>query len=244
MAVRNPFVPPKMAKAAWTKMVADRDQISRVMALKRLEKIPEAIDANGYVDTVVADRLIKARTDPMKRAIAKTNGRKGGRPKKGSGRSKRSTKMSTDVEEYDPNITVDDEGCFSDEDLVTATAAVLPISGTIPSDLEGLEDENKFGFEKARRLREWNRLRAEKMDLDEREGKLVPLDQERSAWAVCARTLRDEIMSLPDSISEQLAAMEDPRAIRTFLKGILHGLLSTKLPDAVTRAMKKATKVA
>lgn len=74
--------------------------------------------------------------------------------------------------------------------------------------------------------------RREKLEYEREAGKLVNAEQLRAEYFAAGRQLRDGIMSVPDRISAQLAAITDPHEVHRLLHHELQQALQKVVDDA------------
>ena len=90
--------------------------------------------------------------------------------------------------------------------------------------LETLED--------AQRRKEVALANTRELEYAEKIGELVPVAEMEQAWANIGQVFRDSLLSLPEKIAPQLAALTDARQIRDFLKTNFGHILAN-IPDRV-----------
>lgn len=73
-------------------------------------------------------------------------------------------------------------------------------------------------FAQARAVRELYAARLARLEFEERQGKLVSVDQMKVEIFRKARQVRDRMMAIPGRVADQLAGETDARAIRTVLE--------------------------
>ena len=92
------------------------------------------------------------------------------------------------------------------------------------------EDEGSpFGasqYTKARAVREHYQARLAKIDYEERVGKLVSRDEVTVAAFTKARTVRDNLLNIPDRVAAMLAAEDDPTEVHRILADEIRKALS------------------
>lgn len=86
-------------------------------------------------------------------------------------------------------------------------------------------------YNRARAAREVYRARNEKIDLDEREGRLVSVDAVRVEAFRVHRQVRDSILTIPDRCSHELAAMTEPNEVHAYLLRQLNDALRKMAAD-------------
>lgn len=76
-------------------------------------------------------------------------------------------------------------------------------------------------YHKARAVKEFYAARLAKLDFEEREGKLVSIDEINVQHFNRARRLRDRMLMIPRRLSAQLAAESDARVVEEMLAGAI-----------------------
>jgi hypothetical protein len=82
-------------------------------------------------------------------------------------------------------------------------------------------------FQKARAVKEFYAARLTRMGHDEREGKLVNLDEIKVRHFMRASQLRDRLLIIPHSLAAQLTAETDARTV----EGMLDAAICEALED-------------
>lgn len=77
----------------------------------------------------------------------------------------------------------------------------------------------------SRAIREAYQARLARLDYEERTGTLVSTEQVRSAAFARARSVRERLLTLPERVASELAAITDPRGIREVLESELQQAL-------------------
>ena len=92
-------------------------------------------------------------------------------------------------------------------------------------------------FQKARAAREFYNAKIAELEFHERAGKLVSADRVKAESFKIGRRVRDSLMSVPERVAAELAAMTEPRTISIYLKEQIAAALKDlgDLNDVVTR---------
>lgn len=96
-------------------------------------------------------------------------------------------------------------------------APELEAEVTNPDELK-IDPNKKLTFSEARTLKENYSARLAKIKFEEESGRLIPAEQAKSDAFRLSRTVRNQILALPDRISAELASMTDAHAINLKLK--------------------------
>ena len=97
------------------------------------------------------------------------------------------------------------------------TAQEVEPEPTSPDELK-IDPNKKLTFSEARTLKENYSARLAKIKFEEESGRLIPAEQAKSDAFKLSRTVRNQILALPDRISAELASMTDAHAINLKLK--------------------------
>ena len=89
-------------------------------------------------------------------------------------------------------------------------------------------------YAEARRYREIARAALTRLDLEERQGRLLPVERVIAEQSRALRTVRDRVLALPDRIAAGLAATADLGETRRILEAALRGALG-EAADATER---------
>ena len=109
---------------------------------------------------------------------------------------------------------IDPEEADADWDRETSPAR-RPIAPPIESDSSG--QLAGLNYAQARAARELYAARIARLDFEERNGKLVSVDQMKVEIFRKARQVRDRMLAIPGRVAARLAAETDARAIRKVL---------------------------
>lgn len=74
------------------------------------------------------------------------------------------------------------------------------------------------------------------IELSEKQGKLIEVDAAATLWASVGQIIRDGLLSLPERIAPELAALTDQRQVRDQLRDELRKVLAN-FPDAIHKAV-------
>jgi len=94
-----------------------------------------------------------------------------------------------------------------------------------PEPPEKKGDDGLLSFNMAKRATENYRAMSARLEFEERAGLLGPVQDMTDAALECARTARDQVLAIPDRVSEILAAETDPAQV--------HELLTVELMNAL-----------
>jgi hypothetical protein len=87
----------------------------------------------------------------------------------------------------------------------------------------------KVSANEARRRKETALAELRELEVQQKRGELVKVEDVRNAWATVVRTIRDGVMRIPDKCAPAIAAAADAREVRTLLaaecESILKGLV-------------------
>lgn len=87
------------------------------------------------------------------------------------------------------------------------------------------------GFAKLREQREELVIARERLDLEERAGRLIPVEPVRSQWFQAGKMIMDRLLVLPNRIAAELAACTDPLLIASRLDEELRTALEAFTSD-------------
>jgi phage terminase Nu1 subunit (DNA packaging protein) len=87
-------------------------------------------------------------------------------------------------------------------------------------------------LEAAQARKEMALANTRELEYAEKIGELVPVAEMEQAWANVAQVFRDSLLSLPEKIAPQLAALTDARQVRDLLKTNF-GYILANIPDRV-----------
>lgn len=102
------------------------------------------------------------------------------------------------------------------------------------ADEEDLDDEGTT-FSQARTAKELYLARLRKLEFEEKSGKLVDANAVRRAQFSLLRTIRDQLLELPDRLADELAAEDDPMEVRDLFMAELRSILSELADDLAGR---------
>lgn len=94
-------------------------------------------------------------------------------------------------------------------------------------------EAERHSYTAARTANELVKLEIAQLELQELQGKLISTDKVKSDQFVLARTLRDQVLAVPDRISDILAHESDPQRI--------HRIMTTELREALKKVIKFAS---
>lgn len=100
--------------------------------------------------------------------------------------------------------------------------ASVPDTPAAPSEISG----EKHEYQKARTARELINLRNEQLDLEERLGTLLSIDDAVELGSTTLRSLRDALRNIGARISPQLAAMTEPHEVEQLINMEIDAALS------------------
>jgi len=77
------------------------------------------------------------------------------------------------------------------------------------------------------------------LELAEKQGAVIPIEVAVAAWATVGQTVRDGLLSLPERVAPEVAALTDARQIRDLLRDEIRKILAN-MPEHIHQQIHKA----